>query len=1333
MSWLRLRRCALAFVLGIAPLVPVAPMQGVVAAPPETPANMSPELLAAAQRNEMGTPTMAAASQYEATAPIQPFTPPRVTASVLQAPTNPRLFREVFGFAYASSLGDPTVGYPSWNMSLLSTVAYFGLHVAPSGNLFNDSGMQIWNDRNGPVPGLISTAHANGTKVVVTIILFDSTSGTPSMCQSLMHASNTISQTVAEVVAKHVDGVNVDYESNNATCRDPNTGATYASQALFTSFIRGLRAALPSGSYLTVDTYSGSAGYRSGLTYYGFYDISALAAYVDAFFVMAYDMEYSNSSASPLNCPWFCIGPTSPLTTYLYNWSRSSAEYRAVVPGSKILMGTPYYGRKVCVNGVTPANAPPNARGAGSAAADGYLDASTENGYSANSNYTIHREVNDVAGQTRWDTFTSSTANCTRELYWDDVTALASKYNLIIRDGLRGAGIWTLSYGGGAPELWNLINNKFGKCANATISADHTSPQIPGTQVTFTADAFCAGTAEFRFWSKVPGSAAWNIVQNYSTATTLAWNTTGLALGTYSFEADARNQGSSVAYDTQQQMLMRLALCVTPTLTADHLSPQLPGTTVTFTSSVTCQGTPEYRFWLKTPTGGWKIAQDYGTTSTFVWNNASAGYGNYGVEVDTRVQGTSVSYESVMSTTFSLASCINTTLSTDKSPPQPTGATVTLTGAATCAGANEYRFWVNTPGSGWSIARDYSTAPAFAWTPRAAGGVYGLEVDAKSMGTSASTITPANQAYTISACTGATLTPNPTAPQQPGATITLTGSAACAGTPEYRFWIRPPGGLWSVAQAYGPSSTYSWNTTGKAIGFYGLEVDVRDVGATSSYETTTNQEFSLAAQPCATPTLTASVASPQPTGTQITLRATTSGCPNPIYRFWLQPPGGAWTSVQAYTSSPTFVWNAGGPGGTWALEVDVRDVTRSTLSYDAVTNSTYSLLACTAVTLGTDLTSPQPTGVKVTLTGAATCPGTPEFRFWARPSGGTWAIARDYAASSSFVWDTAGKSGGSYDLEVDARNRGAATANEAVANSTFTLTPPCGIPTLTPGVPSPQNAGVPVTFTASTSGCATPDYRFQVRSPGGAWTIAQNYGSSATFAWGGGTAAGTYGIEVDVRNHGASVAYDASTAINYAITPSPPCSGAGGVTATPSPAGTGSTVTFTATPAPTGCPTPEYRFWVLGPGATRWSMVRDYSTSNTYAWPGAGVAGQYLVEVDFRGLGETTAYDVTNNASFTLNGCASAAISADHSSPQPTGTTIVFTGAATCLGTPQYRFWIKAPGGAWRIVQDYGASATLSWNTSGLAAGAYQFEVDVRNTGATAPYETVSNTTFTVT
>src|SRR5262249_642924 len=57
----------------------------------------------------------------------------------------PGLDREVFGFALASSLSDPTVGYPSWRFSLLSTVAFFGLHITSTGAIAADPDRTVWN------------------------------------------------------------------------------------------------------------------------------------------------------------------------------------------------------------------------------------------------------------------------------------------------------------------------------------------------------------------------------------------------------------------------------------------------------------------------------------------------------------------------------------------------------------------------------------------------------------------------------------------------------------------------------------------------------------------------------------------------------------------------------------------------------------------------------------------------------------------------------------------------------------------------------------------------------------------------------------------------------------------------------------------------------------------------------------------------------------------------------------------------------------------------------------------------------------------------------------
>src|ERR1700674_111773 len=245
----------------------------------------------------------------------------RPTAALSSAAPRPAVsatpgpMREVFGFALASSLSDPTVGYPSWNFSLLTTVAFFGLHVQDDGTFAADSGASVWNSSQ--LTGLIATAHSHAVKVVLTIILQDFDPATPHMCAGLAHTATTVTNTVAEAKAKGVDGVNVDYEGLNNSCgsADPNWA-----RHTFTGFVARLRAAMLVGSYLSVDTYASSAADPIG-----FFDIPGLAPPVDSFFVMAYDLEYANYQRAPTSCSSFCLGPTAPLTGYYYNDTTTAA------------------------------------------------------------------------------------------------------------------------------------------------------------------------------------------------------------------------------------------------------------------------------------------------------------------------------------------------------------------------------------------------------------------------------------------------------------------------------------------------------------------------------------------------------------------------------------------------------------------------------------------------------------------------------------------------------------------------------------------------------------------------------------------------------------------------------------------------------------------------------------------------------------------------------------------------------------------------------------------------------------------------------------------------
>src|SRR5258708_5316696 len=145
-------------------------------------------------------------------------------ASAATSQTAAGLQREVFGFALASSLSDPTVGYPSWDFSLLSTVAFFGLHINDDGTIASDSGLTEWNSAD--LTNLLSAAHAHGSKVVLTIIKQDFVAGTPDMCAALANRATVVSQTVAQVSAKAVDGVNIDFEGLAGTCPNGQSART---------------------------------------------------------------------------------------------------------------------------------------------------------------------------------------------------------------------------------------------------------------------------------------------------------------------------------------------------------------------------------------------------------------------------------------------------------------------------------------------------------------------------------------------------------------------------------------------------------------------------------------------------------------------------------------------------------------------------------------------------------------------------------------------------------------------------------------------------------------------------------------------------------------------------------------------------------------------------------------------------------------------------------------------------------------------------------------------------------------------------------------------------
>lgn len=352
------------------------------------------------------------------------------------------LQREVFGFApyWALNTHDQT----GWNYSLLSTIAYFGLDLNANGS-FNqsstDSGWNGWTSAD--MTDMINRAHQVGDRVVVVIKAFNNA----TICSVTYNSAQaTINNTIAAINSKMLDGVNVDFEGSNTTC--PNGQSL---QSGLTSFMGTLTAqihqAVP-GSFVTIDTYSGAASWDAGE-----FKIGDLAPRVDAIFIMAYDMSFSNMPGH--------AGPNAPLNGWTYNDTTSVNQYLAKAPASKLILGVPYYGYKWSTQDTQPyAAIIPNTP----------ADAETYSNVASDFACALQlKEDWDATAASPWASWWSPAVGdpCLgnhghwRELYFDDVNALGQKYDLVNRMNIRGTGMWALGYDGNAPELWNVLQEKF--------------------------------------------------------------------------------------------------------------------------------------------------------------------------------------------------------------------------------------------------------------------------------------------------------------------------------------------------------------------------------------------------------------------------------------------------------------------------------------------------------------------------------------------------------------------------------------------------------------------------------------------------------------------------------------------------------------------------------------------------------------------------------------------------------------------------------------------------------------------------------------------------------
>lgn len=469
------------------------------------------------------------------------------------------------------------------------------------------------------------------------------------------------------------------------------------------------------------------------------------------------------------------------------------------------------------------------------------------------------------AGASTVFTATSTACNSPEYAYW---VKAPGKYWSLQRDW--GGDVWTWNTTGLAPGTYQLevwarqigSANQYDTygattyvlvvsgCQDAALSPSVPAPQVRGTQVTFTGSSSVCSSPQYQFLLVAPGGS-WKVVQRYSASATWLLDSSKYASGNFQVGVWVRQAGSSSRYQSYfltTYWIHAAGGCVVSGLSSSVASPQVAGASVKFTPLQTgCAN--QYKFWLLPPDGKWRVVQQYGVGGTWTWNTAAYGPGAYQVGVWEGRASTPGSYESFAITTFTLApdSCASTSLSAGAAPPQTPGTTVTLTASSTGCASPTYEFWVAPSGGAWTIARPYGGA-TFDWnTSGLAPGLYQVGVWARRAGSTASyeAFFVGSYQLAVPACASASLAANPASPQAAGTSVTFTASSAGCASPRYEFWEQAPGGIWKVVRAWSAGATFTWDSTGAAIGDYNFAVMALATGSADAYDAYAQTTFSI--------------------------------------------------------------------------------------------------------------------------------------------------------------------------------------------------------------------------------------------------------------------------------------------------------------------------------------------------------------------------------------------------------------------------------------------------------------------------------------------------------
>ena len=126
-------------------------------------------------------------------------------------------------------------------------------------------------------------------------------------------------------------------------------------------------------------------------------------------------------------------------------------------------------------------------------------------------------------------------------------------------------------------------------------------------------------------------------------------------------------------------------------------------------------------------------------------------------------------------------------------------------------------------------------------------------------------------------------------------------------------------GRWYMKRGFSTDPTWTWSTVGLKPGKYLVHAWANQAGhQTARLEAMAESVITLMG--CSSAHVTPSLGSSS-VGTPVTFSATSTGCTNPVYEFWLQDTTGRWHLMRGFGTN-TWTWtNVGWGRGTYHLHV----------------------------------------------------------------------------------------------------------------------------------------------------------------------------------------------------------------------------------------------------------------------------------------------------------------------------------------------------------------------------------------------------------------------------